>query len=54
VAAGVYISLDGSIFPTVLWGVGLTLNGWGAYLRTPITEADVEQVMRRLRAIPPG
>jgi hypothetical protein len=39
------------IFPTLLWGIGLVLNGWDAYLRRPITQAEVDEEMRRLRGM---
>lgn len=29
------------------WGIGLVLNAWDAYFRSPITEADVEREMER-------
>jgi 2TM domain len=31
------------------WGVGLAFNAWDVYFRRPITEADVEREMRRMR-----
>ena len=34
---------------TGLWGIGLILNGWDVYLRSPITEADVDREIERLR-----
>jgi hypothetical protein len=37
---------------TGFWGIGLVLNAWDAFLRRPITEADVEREMRRLHAGP--
>jgi hypothetical protein len=37
------------IFPTLGWGIGLVLNGWDAYFRRPITNAEVENEVRRLR-----
>jgi 2TM domain len=30
------------------WGIGLVLNAWDVYIRSPITEADVQQEMERL------
>jgi hypothetical protein len=39
------------IFPTLLWGIGLVLNAWDAYLRRPITQAEVDEEMRRLRGM---
>lgn len=32
------------------WGIGLLLNGWDVYLRTPITEEDVDRELERLRS----
>lgn len=32
------------------WGIGLILNAWDVYFRAPITEADVQREMDRLRA----
>lgn len=29
------------------WGVGLVLHGWDVYLRRPVTEADVDEELRR-------
>ncbi len=29
------------------WGIGLVMNGWEAFVRKPITEADVREEMRR-------
>ena len=34
---------------TGLWGIGLVLNGWDVYLRRPITDADVDREIDRLR-----
>jgi hypothetical protein len=31
------------------WGVGVVLNVWDVYFRKPITEADVDDEMQRLR-----
>ena len=30
------------------WGIGLTLNAWDVYGRRPVTEADIDEEMRRL------
>lgn len=30
-----------------LWGVGLVLHAWDAFIRRPISEADVDAEMRR-------
>lgn len=37
------------VFPILGWGIGLAANAWDVYGRKPITEADVEQEMERLR-----
>lgn len=37
------------IFPTLGWGIGLALNAWDVYFRRPITGAEVDNEMRRLR-----
>ena len=29
------------------WGIGLALHGWEVYFRRPITEADIQDEMRR-------
>lgn len=31
------------------WAIGLLLNFWEVYMRTPITDADVEREMARLQ-----
>ena len=31
------------------WGVGVILNAWDVFLRRPITEADVDREIERLR-----
>lgn len=31
------------------WGVGLILHAWGVFFRRPITEADIDAEVRRLR-----
>jgi len=35
---------------TGAWAIGLLLSAWDAYLRRPITEADVQHEMERLRS----
>lgn len=30
------------------WAIGLLLNAWDVYFRSPITEADVQREMQRL------
>jgi len=37
------------IFLTLPWGIGIAMNVWDVYFRKPITTADVENEMRRLR-----
>jgi 2TM domain len=32
-----------------IWAVGLVLNAWDVFARRPITEADVEREVERLR-----
>jgi hypothetical protein len=32
-----------------LWGIGLLMNAWEALVRKPITEADVQREVERLR-----
>jgi 2TM domain len=34
---------------TGAWGIGLLLNAWDVYFRAPITEADVQREIERLR-----
>ena len=31
------------------WGVGLILNFWDVYIRRPVTDADVDREMQRMR-----
>ena len=31
------------------WAIGIVLNAWDVYFRAPITEADVQREMQRLR-----
>lgn len=37
------------VIPVVLWGVGLGMHAWAAFFSRPITSADVEREMQRLR-----
>lgn len=39
------------VFVTAGWGIGLVMNVWDAYLRRPITEADVEREITHLRGV---
>ncbi|HXD55337.1 MAG TPA: 2TM domain-containing protein [Solirubrobacteraceae bacterium] len=34
---------------TGLWGIGLAMNAWDVYMRPPVTEADVQREIHRLR-----
>lgn len=31
------------------WGIGLLLNAWDVYFRSPITEAEVQREIERMR-----
>lgn len=31
------------------WGIGLVLHGWEAFVRRPVTDADIEAEVRRQR-----
>jgi hypothetical protein len=35
------------VFIIGAWGIGLVMNAWDAYWRRDITEADIQQEMRR-------
>ena len=35
------------VFIIGAWGVGLVMNAWDVYWRRDITEADIQQTMRR-------
>ena len=35
------------VFLIAAWGIGLVMNAWDVYWRRDITEADIEQEMRR-------
>jgi hypothetical protein len=35
------------VFIIGAWGIGLVMNAWDVYWRRDITEADIEQEMRR-------
>lgn len=37
------------IWIIALWGVGLVLHAWDAFVRRPVTESDVEAELRRRR-----
>jgi hypothetical protein len=32
------------------WGIGVILNVWDVYFKRPVTEHDIEEEMKRLRA----
>ena len=32
-----------------LWGIGLALHAWDLFVRRPVTEADVDEELRRIR-----
>lgn len=36
------------LFLTLLWGIGLLMNAWDVYMRTPFSEQDVRREMDRL------
>ena len=35
------------VFVIGAWGIGLVMNAWDVYWRRDITEADIQQTMRR-------
>lgn len=37
------------VFPIVFWGVGIVLHAWSAYFSKPITDADVDEELERMR-----
>jgi hypothetical protein len=38
------------LFVTLGWGVGLALNAWDVHFRRPITEAELQREVERLRS----
>lgn len=36
------------IFPILLWGAGLLMHAWNAFLTKPITEAEVDREAERI------
>ena len=36
-------------FVLVFWGMGLVIHAWSAFLRRPITDAEVDRYVARLR-----
>ena len=37
------------IFPILGWGIGVVANAWDVFMRTPITDAEIEREEQRLR-----
>ena len=37
-------------FPTLCWGIGVGSNAWDVYGRGPVTEAQIQREMERLRS----
>jgi hypothetical protein len=37
------------IFPILGWGIGVAFNAWDVYGRKPLSEADIQAEMQRLR-----
>jgi hypothetical protein len=38
------------IFPILGWGIGVAGNAWDVFVRKPVTEAEVDREVHRLRA----
>jgi len=36
-------------FVLAFWGIGLVIHAWSAFLRRPVTEADVDRYVARLQ-----
>ncbi|MBO0845395.1 MAG: 2TM domain-containing protein [Nocardioides sp.] len=36
------------IFPIAGWGIGLVMHAWDAFLRTEITDEDVDRELERM------
>ncbi len=36
------------LFMTLFWGIGLAMNAWDVYFRTPITEQELRREIDRL------
>ena len=36
------------------WGIGLVMHAWSAFFSRPITEADIERELSRMRGRPGG
>lgn len=39
-------------FPLLFWGVGIVMHGWNAFFSRPITDADVDREVGRMRGGP--
>jgi len=37
------------VFLTLFWGIGVAMNAWDVYFRTPITEEELQREIERLR-----
>ena len=37
------------VFPIAGWGIGLVMHAWSAYFRKPVTTAEIEAEMERMR-----
>ncbi|HEY7596178.1 MAG TPA: 2TM domain-containing protein [Actinophytocola sp.] len=37
------------IIPILFWGVGIVLHAWNAFFSRPITDADVNEELERMR-----
>ena len=37
------------VFLTLFWGIGVAMNAWDVYFRTPITEDELQREIERLR-----
>ena len=40
------------VFPLLFWGVGIVMHGWNAFFSRPITDADVDREVCRMRGGP--
>jgi len=52
IAIWAWIQRGGFFWPGIIlaaWGVGLIMHVWAAYFQRPVTSADVEREMERLR-----
>jgi hypothetical protein len=39
-------------FPILIWGAGVVMHAWNAFVTKPITEADIDREARRLTEPP--